>query len=59
MQISLPRGELKDAVAGFIKIVNGRAHTLPILDCVRFVSYGSDCNLQLCRRTGSLPDNVG
>jgi len=36
MQITMPRGELKEAVAGFIKVVNGRSHTLPILGGVRF-----------------------
>ncbi len=36
MQITIPRGELKEAVAGFIKVVNGRSHTLPILGGVRF-----------------------
>ena len=38
MQITIPRGELKVAVAGFIKVVNGRSHTLPILGGVRFES---------------------
>ena len=35
MQITLPRRELKEAVTGFGKIVNGRV-TLPVLGCVRF-----------------------
>ena len=36
MTLTLTRGELKTAVAGFSKIVNGKSHTLPILGCVRF-----------------------
>lgn len=42
MQITIPRGELKEAVAGFSKIVNGKSRTLPVLGCVRFqrTAYG-------------------
>ncbi len=35
MKLSIPRSELKQAVSGFTKIVNGKV-TLPILGCVRF-----------------------
>lgn len=38
MQITVPRNELKEAVAGFSKIVNGKSQTLPVLGCVRFAS---------------------
>ena len=38
MKISISRNELKEAVAGFTKIVNGKSHALPILGCVRFES---------------------
>ena len=40
MNLSISRGELKEAVAGFTKIVNGKSHTLPILGCVRFEHNG-------------------
>jgi len=40
MNISISRNELKEAVAGFTKIVNGKSHALPILGCVRFESNG-------------------
>ena len=38
MQISVLRGQLKEAVAGFGKIVNGKSRTLPILGGIRFES---------------------
>jgi DNA polymerase III sliding clamp (beta) subunit (PCNA family) len=41
MQITVQRGELKEAVAGLGKIVNGKSHTLPILGCVRFAANGN------------------
>ena len=40
MKLTIPRGELKAATAGFSKIVNGKSHTLPILGCVRFEHNG-------------------
>ena len=39
MQMTVSRGELKEAVAGFNKIVNGKT-TLPILSCVKFENNG-------------------
>ena len=36
MKLTIPRSELKAATAGFSKIVNGNARTLPILGCIRF-----------------------
>lgn len=36
MKITIPRNELREAVAGFSKIVNGKSRSLPILGCVRF-----------------------
>ena len=47
MQITLPRGELKQAVSGFIKVVNGRSHTLPILGGVRFESSKAGITAQV------------
>ena len=41
MKVSLPRSEVKEAVAGFSKIVNGKSHTLPVLGCVRFNLNGA------------------
>src|ERR1017187_1896815 len=39
-QLTIPRGELKEAVAGFSEIVNGKT-TLPVLACVRFSGTGT------------------
>jgi len=36
MKITFPRAELKEAVAGFQKIVNGKSRSVPILGCIRF-----------------------
>lgn len=38
MKIAITREELKTAVAGFQKIVNGKSRSLPILGCIRFES---------------------
>lgn len=46
MQITIPRGELKEACSGFAKIVNGKT-TLPILGCVRFASNGKNIAAQV------------
>ena len=46
MQITIPRGELKTAVGGFSKIVNGKT-TLPVLGCVRFESGGHGITAQV------------
>src|SRR5271169_3705062 len=46
MQIMIPRGEIKDAIGGFSKIVNGKC-TLPILGCVRFENRKSGVTAQV------------
>jgi len=38
MTLTIPRGELKSAVAGFSKIINGKSRNLPILGCIRIES---------------------
>ena len=47
MQITVNRGELKEACAGFIKIVNGKSRTLPVFGCVRFESSKSGVMAQV------------
>ena len=40
MKITIPRRDLKEAVAGFNKIINGHVPSLPILGCIRLEACG-------------------
>jgi len=35
MNLTITRGELKSAITGLSKIINGKSHSLPILGCIR------------------------
>jgi len=49
MEITLLRGEIRDAIAGFNKIVSGK-QTIPVLGCVRVDVDETGAKARVCRQ---------